>query len=419
MRYFIALLLVVVTSMNCEFFTEPESNPPNYYLEEIEIEFKDTLIYNFSEAFDHYFSNPIYSLVDSGSTNIVELYSFTDSILTVISKAMGESTIRLNVIDEECLSELFLKIIPKGIYLKMGEELVYDLSELIPQDLTYDSLSIQLDTLETILDTSYYFSNSLFLFGGVPGVSLADFIFFENKMAIDTLPIPIITTIRKVVLGEMFTNDNCAGCVEGNHKVDEIIENNEESVAIIRYHLNWPDPNDPMYLYNVAENEARMYFYQDFFTDDGWALPNFVVGGIENPVSVDTDWEFSMQSQISGNTSFYLGHQTESEEDSIAVKIQIYSEEQIEDVYDCYAVVVENNYEYSGGNGEDIHHQVMRDIEVLENISINGEEEIFIYLLQPPGYSVDNSNFHIVTFLQNSENKEIVQSNIDHPIIDF
>lgn len=32
-------------------------------------------------------------------------------------------------------------------------------------------------------------------------------------------------------------------------------------VAIIRYHVNWPGPNDPYYLFNTSENAARWNYY--------------------------------------------------------------------------------------------------------------------------------------------------------------
>ncbi|MBC8213267.1 MAG: hypothetical protein ISR90_04875 [Candidatus Marinimicrobia bacterium] len=417
---YILIILFGILLANCEFFTEPESNPPEYISQNYWLNVNGILKIEISEFIAESDIISSVEMIDDGDTSVC-VVEIDDSIVTITATGLGSSNILIKIKADNQEHRIYLTVDVLSGYpvnLFMGEYFTLELSEISDTLPDYDSLSVVLDSLDNTVEVLSIGSDYINFMGISPFETTGEIQYFLVGELKDKSLLSFNCKIRKVVLGEMFTNDNCAGCVEGNHKVDEIIENKEESVAIIRYHLNWPDPNDPMYLYNVAENEARMYFYQDFFSDDAWALPNFIVGGVENPVSVETDWEFSVQSLIGGDASVYIGHEVEaSGTDSILVTVQIYTQEQIVGSYDCYAVVVEDNYEHSGGNGENIHHQVMRDMEVKEDIAIDGNIEFSLKLLRPPGYSLENTNFHIVTFLQNSD-KEVLQTNIDHPIIE-
>lgn len=66
---------------------------------------------------------------------------------------------------------------------------------------------------------------------------------------------------QRMLIFECFTNTGCGPCAMFNPALDELIENNPDRVAAIKYHVSWPSGNDPMYLHNQADNQARTSFY--------------------------------------------------------------------------------------------------------------------------------------------------------------
>ena len=79
---------------------------------------------------------------------------------------------------------------------------------------------------------------------------------------------------ERVLLFECFTNTSCGPCAQQNPALDALINNNGDRIAAIKYHMNWPGANDPMYLHNTADNDARRGVYSVN------AVPHTVVDGI-------------------------------------------------------------------------------------------------------------------------------------------
>ncbi len=66
---------------------------------------------------------------------------------------------------------------------------------------------------------------------------------------------------QRMLLFECFTNTGCGPCAAYNPALDQLINNNADRVAAIKYHVKWPSANDPMYLHNKADNNARVSYY--------------------------------------------------------------------------------------------------------------------------------------------------------------
>ena len=79
----------------------------------------------------------------------------------------------------------------------------------------------------------------------------------------------------------------------------------------------------------------------------------------------------------------------------------------LSDNYSSYAVVTEDSIEYAGPNGETIHMQVMRDLEMVGGLDLSMEHSIVDTLVKPTAYA-ENSLFNFVFFLQN-ENTGLVE----------
>jgi hypothetical protein len=66
---------------------------------------------------------------------------------------------------------------------------------------------------------------------------------------------------RRNVLYEEFTSTSCGGCAGVNPFLDSIIALHFDSSVAIKYHVWWPDNNDPMYLYNPEQIAVRKGYY--------------------------------------------------------------------------------------------------------------------------------------------------------------
>ena len=67
---------------------------------------------------------------------------------------------------------------------------------------------------------------------------------------------------RKVLV-ERFTSSTCPPCASNNPIMDAFLQaQNPDKIVGISYHMNWPAPgNDPFYLYNPGDNNARRSYY--------------------------------------------------------------------------------------------------------------------------------------------------------------
>ena len=81
------------------------------------------------------------------------------------------------------------------------------------------------------------------------------------------LPILLLVSIApgadRVVLLEDFTNCGCGPCWSFEPTLNSFVAAHLAAgdLSVIRVHVNWPDPNDPIYLANPTEQNARKSFY--------------------------------------------------------------------------------------------------------------------------------------------------------------
>lgn len=67
-------------------------------------------------------------------------------------------------------------------------------------------------------------------------------------------------TQRKVMWEEL-TSGSCGPCAGVNPQITNYWNNNPDIVVGIQYHMSWPAANDPMYLNNTTDNNARRGVY--------------------------------------------------------------------------------------------------------------------------------------------------------------
>jgi len=91
-------------------------------------------------------------------------------------------------------------------------------------------------------------------------------------------------SIKTTVLLEDFANVSCIPCVTSNKIIESLTKYTygHEKLLAIKYPTNFPSPNDPFYLANSEDCDARMGYYNIFFA------PTTIIDGTERPISTDS-----------------------------------------------------------------------------------------------------------------------------------
>lgn len=167
---------------------------------------------------------------------------------------------------------------------------------------------------------------------------------------------------RKVLI-ERFTSSTCGPCASNNPSLDAFLSSADPNkVVSISYHMNWPPPgNDPMYLINPNDNNARRTIYGVN------AIPNWWFDGAVNLVGGNISQiqnAFNSRTDILSPVTIIVTENVVGT--NVTVKADIYCEGLIAvpTVY-IHIAVLEKLVQYSsppGTNGETQFHDVMRKL---------------------------------------------------------
>ena len=166
---------------------------------------------------------------------------------------------------------------------------------------------------------------------------------------------------ERILLFECFTNASCGPCASQNPALDALINNNPDRIAAIKYHMNWPGENDPMYLHNPADNNARRGVYNvnsvPHTVVDGIRFSNMPSGLNQNAVNnwLNIESPFEMR----------LSYEVDEVANTITVHVMGRASEAISGNVKLYVGVIEREIHYNsapGSNGERDFYSVMKKL---------------------------------------------------------
>ena len=216
---------------------------------------------------------------------------------------------------------------------------------------------------------------------------------------------------ERVLLFECFTNTSCGPCAQYNPGLDALINNNAGRVVAIKYHMNWPGANDPMYLHNPADNNNRKGVYNVN------SVPHTVVDGIRfsgNPgnlnqsmvnnwLPITSPYEMRLGYEIQGNT--------------VTVHVMGRAMADLTGSHNLYVGVIEKEIHYSsapGSNGERDFYSVMKKLPPTASGTVIGsvsEGDYFAYTFSWEMANVyDVNQIDAIAWIQNTSSKEVVQA---------
>ncbi len=226
----------------------------------------------------------------------------------------------------------------------------------------------------------------------------------------------------RFALFEHFTQASCGPCAQQNPAFENgILTPNPQIVKHIAYHTSWPGV-DEMNAANPTEVSTRVNYYGVNGVPTIFLGGNYKSGSPGSMTQADVDAVFSMGSPVKVEVS---------EVDNGATRDVTVVVKTVGNVptgnYKLYTAVIENPRDYSsppGNNGETHFPNVFRKMypnDSGESITIPaiGSSVTFTYT-----YNVDPNwvaaNVKVVSFLQNSSTKEILNSgSTSDPIINY
>lgn len=218
---------------------------------------------------------------------------------------------------------------------------------------------------------------------------------------------------ERILLFECFTNTSCGPCAQQNPALDALINANADRVAAIKYHMNWPGANDPMYLHNTADNNARRGVYNvssvPHTVVDGIRYANVPSGLNQNTVNnwLNIESPFEMQ----------LSYEVDEAANTITVHVLGRASQAVPGSVKLYVGVIEREIHYNsapGSNGERDFYSVMKKLlPSSSGISIGDVEagSYFAYTFSWELANVyNNDQLDAIAWLQNINTKEVYQA---------
>lgn len=407
MKRILILGMSLLMLVGCDFWPEPLALVPNESVTEYELLVGDTLRIPILDG-------PLYEVTDWGDTNTVQVQRIASATL-YIGRRPGISLIRLDhyqgpesqrVAVEYMLFRVY-DLHPLDLYVNEPDTLL--LADLFNTGIlsAADSMSYQLTSgaatdLMPVLDSA-----GIRLFASWPGYDTLGISLYDGGVFLEEQRFGITATIRKVVMLELFTNSSCPNCPPANHAVDQLLEQFDKNLAVVRYHPDWFVPQDPMALINPVDVTARAMALNVFLA------PWMAIDGTSHTTVDEDAWAAEITSRINAGTHLIIAlNDVAVAGDSLAIDYTIQTiEPSLSTSYTAYTVVTEDSIAFDGHNGETLFMQVMRDSELSSGVGVDSSASTHINhtLMKPEGDAADG-RFSLVVFLVDEASGTIEQA---------
>ncbi len=223
---------------------------------------------------------------------------------------------------------------------------------------------------------------------------------------------------RRIALLEEATNASCSPCAQNNPNLQEFVEKSFGGVITVRYHAWWPG-SDPMYSLNPTENRARIEYY-GINGVPGYTMDGVFKGVPGNPETMRAQ----MDADLRQGSPLWINIERTESSDSVIFDVQVIVGEDVNGALKLRNAIIERRKVYPtppGSNGERIFNDVFRkmlpntDGENLGNLTA-GDTLNFSYAY-PIEDAWNATDLAVVSWVQNDNDKNVIQANIDFPTI--
>ena len=204
------------------------------------------------------------------------------------------------------------------------------------------------------------------------------------------------------VLIELFSNDMCTHCPEAEEIIDSLMST-DTNLYLITYHIGTPDHNDPFYLADSSEINARItYYYGNPYPGTPYVVINGIysyTGTLGAPVwgeKIDElhNRDYSTVLNVSGsyNPSLRSG----------VLKVSLSSTPAGN--YKVRVAMVESDVRYNAPNGDSVYNYLLRKM-IGGADGLSGDTTSFNFTISP---TVNDTNIDFIVFLQNDDSKQVL-----------
>jgi hypothetical protein len=221
---------------------------------------------------------------------------------------------------------------------------------------------------------------------------------------------------QRLVLQEEFTSSTCGPCVAANSKIHGWLVSNPTVFTAIFYHMSWPAPgNDPMYLANTIDNNARRSYYSVN------SVPHAVVdGNVWSGNGQSLSWNtISNRAAVPSPFEISLQHTIATTNDEISLIMVAEATEAVSGNLVAHNVVIEKYVQFSsppGTNGEKNFDHVMKKMLPTKDGTSIGSFETGDYVIIETSWPFEPDQVYNINelagvgFIQNNTSKEVHQA---------
>ncbi len=238
---------------------------------------------------------------------------------------------------------------------------------------------------------------------------------FTLLMLLVIIPLLGLTQVPRMLLSENFTSTTCGPCASQNPAYDALLSANEDIITSIKYHMSWPAPgNDPMYLHNTVDNNARRTYYGINSVPHLYMSGNLFHG---MPAQVSQAMIDNYATNNPSPFEIIMQHRLSDDQDSVYVTMLIRADQAVSGNLVAQIAVIEKNVSFSsppGTNGETQFHNVMKAlIPSRSGTSLPDFEEEDYYIVEAAwelANVYDINEIAAVGFVQDNTSKHVHQA---------
>ena len=229
------------------------------------------------------------------------------------------------------------------------------------------------------------------------------------------LPFFAWTQVPRMLLSENFTSTTCGPCASQNPAYDALLAANQDIITSIKYHMSWPAPgNDPMYLHNTVDNNARRTYYGINSVPHLYMSGNLFHG---MPAQVSQSMVENYAANNPSPFEILMQHRLSDDQDSVYVTMLIRADQAVNGNLVAQISVIEKHISFNsppGTNGETQFHNVMKALIPSRNGTSLPDFEEEDYFIVEAAWELANvydiNEIAAVGFVQDNTSKHVHQA---------
>jgi hypothetical protein len=169
--------------------------------------------------------------------------------------------------------------------------------------------------------------------------------------------VSVVFAADRIVLFEDFTNSGCGPCWSVEPTINAFVNSHLAAgdLAVMRIHVDWPSPSDPIFLANPTEQNARKAVYGVS------SVPTLKMDGVLTPNAYGLENAFNTRAAVPSYLDIYVVRNGGDQTGTIGVRLIAEQDLQAQANMRLYSVIVEDHVTGAGYWAGSFFEQAFRD----------------------------------------------------------